>query len=423
MNKQKYLKDNEEFIEYLAKVIAGKIDINHTYDDRFLAKRKKESKREFKTLEDAFNKYYWPEPDDGYKKNYGLLQGLSKGIRTAYAKQDPEESEVKEEVAKILLWGAGKEQASLYKFNMEWIEKRKKDNNTIIDILKEAEKQYNDFEFGKFDRTSLRSNAGFTKVYALLFDEFIIYDSRVAAALGLLVVKYFDSHKNNLLPDDLNFAWSPAAGNDNRNPSSKMYKFDRLYNNNTKHITSNWRANVIIRQAIDDAINNYGCRWVLDGSDTANIDLKKADYSGAMRRVEAALFMLGKDIPVDNEIKIKHETGTQLVEECTNAEWIDINTLSRGEKRSDFLFREVENGNIEFLYGNPDKRIKYTFSYGFFDQLINEFRGRTVTLKNLQEYYEETTNENIRLASYIAAYLVHIKNIRQIEGSTITLDL
>ena len=40
-----------------------------------------------------------------------------------------------------------------------------------------------------FDRgpTDLRSNAGLTKVYSLVLDDFIIYDSRVAAALAWLV--------------------------------------------------------------------------------------------------------------------------------------------------------------------------------------------------------------------------------------------
>lgn len=39
-------------------------------------------------------------------------------------------------------------------------------------------------------RTGLRFNAGMTKVYSLLADSLIIYDSRVAAALGWIVVKY-----------------------------------------------------------------------------------------------------------------------------------------------------------------------------------------------------------------------------------------
>lgn len=41
-----------------------------------------------------------------------------------------------------------------------------------------------------FDRgpADLRSNAGLTKVYSLVLDDFIIYDSRVAAALAWLVM-------------------------------------------------------------------------------------------------------------------------------------------------------------------------------------------------------------------------------------------
>lgn len=33
-------------------------------------------------------------------------------------------------------------------------------------------------------------NSGFTKLYSLIFDKFIMYDSRVAAALAFLVMRY-----------------------------------------------------------------------------------------------------------------------------------------------------------------------------------------------------------------------------------------
>ena len=43
--------------------------------------------------------------------------------------------------------------------------------------------------------SDLRFNAGMTKVYSLMCDNFIIYDSRVAAALGWLVMKYCRDRK------------------------------------------------------------------------------------------------------------------------------------------------------------------------------------------------------------------------------------
>ncbi|MHB2080818.1 hypothetical protein [Pseudomonas asiatica] len=56
----------------------------------------------------------------------------------------------------------------------------------------------------------LRFNAGMTKVYALICEDFLIYDSRVAAALGWLVVKYCEAHGIAKVPDALCFPWAAA---------------------------------------------------------------------------------------------------------------------------------------------------------------------------------------------------------------------
>ena len=57
-----------------------------------------------------------------------------------------------------------------------------------------------------FDRgpADLRSNAGLTKVYSLVLDDFIIYDSRVAAALAWLVMIW--GREVGGVPDHLKFA-------------------------------------------------------------------------------------------------------------------------------------------------------------------------------------------------------------------------
>jgi len=43
-----------------------------------------------------------------------------------------------------------------------------------------------------FSRGQLRMNAAFTKVYSLIMDDFLIYDSRVAAALCMIIVHYLE---------------------------------------------------------------------------------------------------------------------------------------------------------------------------------------------------------------------------------------
>ncbi|MBN9698155.1 MAG: hypothetical protein J0L85_20400 [Zoogloea sp.] len=70
----------------------------------------------------------------------------------------------------------------------------------------------------------LRFNAGFSKVYSLLVNGLVIYDSRVAATLGLAVQRWNESRGQapSGIPDVLRFPWASAKGGQNRNPGSPM---------------------------------------------------------------------------------------------------------------------------------------------------------------------------------------------------------
>lgn len=48
-----------------------------------------------------------------------------------------------------------------------------------------------------------RFNSGMSKIYSLLADDFIIYDTRVAAALGWIIVKFCQELSVNLVPEAL----------------------------------------------------------------------------------------------------------------------------------------------------------------------------------------------------------------------------
>lgn len=50
---------------------------------------------------------------------------------------------------------------------------------------------------------SLKMNSGFSKIYSLLVDDFIMYDSRVAAALCLLVRRFCEAKGLNEVPGSL----------------------------------------------------------------------------------------------------------------------------------------------------------------------------------------------------------------------------
>ena len=65
-------------------------------------------------------------------------------------------------------------------------------------------------------------NSGFTKIYSLYINDFIIYDSRVGAALCYLVKLYCIEQKQGGVPSSLKFAYGDARNPEvNRNPNLK----------------------------------------------------------------------------------------------------------------------------------------------------------------------------------------------------------
>jgi hypothetical protein len=119
-------------------------------------------------------------------------------------------------------------------------------------------------------------NSGFTKIYSLLLDDFVIYDSRVGAALCLLVRDYLEEIEVLEIPATLGFAWKDVRGerNGRREPSKGHYRFREL--SGRCHIDNNVRAN-----------------WLL--KDIAHKS-KFTSTQSPTRALEAALFMIGYSV-------------------------------------------------------------------------------------------------------------------------------
>lgn len=124
----------------------------------------------------------------------------------------------------------------------------------------------------------LYMSAGFTKIYSLLLDDFIIYDSRVGAALGLLVRKYCEEKELVSVPENLTFAWGNKRGDHlkTRNPSSIRYKFPTL-STPKRHLENNIRANWLLTEILQGTNSSFGT-------------LEKTKQ---LRALECALFMVG----------------------------------------------------------------------------------------------------------------------------------
>ena len=68
-------------------------------------------------------------------------------------------------------------------------------------------------------------NSGFSKIHALLNDEFPIYDSRVACALASMVRRYCEENCRDAVPPQLAFSIPPSRGRFKRNPSAGALHF------------------------------------------------------------------------------------------------------------------------------------------------------------------------------------------------------
>ena len=131
-------------------------------------------------------------------------------------------------------------------------------------------------EFG--DR---RFNSGMTKVYSLLLENFIIYDSRVAAALAWLVWQWCRSRDPAVpLPPLLAFACPTARGGGIRNPDEAAFPY--LNVKPREHAKWNLRANWILQEAF--TLPNSGKTSIAPGN------------FNSLREVEAALFTMGSDL-------------------------------------------------------------------------------------------------------------------------------
>lgn len=153
-------------------------------------------------------------------------------------------------------------------------------------ISKKVEKELDN---NKFDSDNINSsiimNSGFAKIYSLLLNDFIIYDGRVGAALGLLVRNYCEEKGIARIPNELLFRWKRGRGTGNRrNPSSKRYVFPEL-NSSKTHIENNIRANWLLKLI----------------SENTNSRFRRIEDNNRMRAIESALFMIGYDVSYKRE--------------------------------------------------------------------------------------------------------------------------
>lgn len=269
-----------DFSTWLARVIAGEVALSWK-------PRRKAVVRDA-PMEKACADYDWRGV--GYADTAKTLEGFKCRLRKALKSKGSSKC-LRDVVEDILTWGGVYKDVVRngvnYGGNRSWLAEVYA-NETLWDHINDAVAAANAQEFQPqaFKDAKLRSNAGLTKVYALATDHFIIYDSRVAAALGKLVVTFLSAirYQGALPPDPLNFA-AMAAQNDpgRRLAEWRGIAFGCTHNRSHVHMDWNVRANRVLSNALLAAQDNPGAAWCVGQPD-------------ALRRIEAALFMIGYDI-------------------------------------------------------------------------------------------------------------------------------
>lgn len=254
----------------------------------------------YRTIKDALIAYQWPlkrkegaprtsdtpgnfilpsvptlEGCSTFAENARVLDILSQALRKAYHGSITSNDELSGAVAAILHWG-GVYTKTQSGGNKPWLAENQ---HNLRQILGEVVADHAKGE-DRSNVAQLRFNSGMTKVYSLLLEDFIIYDSRVAAALAWLVLTWckeaYGRGMAGLIVDSLRFACPPGNGNAAafRNPDKGTFK--TLTSKPAEHYCWNVRANWLLQSAQAHA----GAR----------------SHFSSLREIEAALFQLGNRV-------------------------------------------------------------------------------------------------------------------------------
>lgn len=165
-------------------------------------------------------------------------------------------------------------------------------NDELILSLETAKNKLNPISFDdKLQDNRIILNSGFTKIYSLIIEDFIIYDSRVSAALCHLIKLFLLESGYNLIPNSLNFKFEEGRKGESRNPNSNSsFKFSKI----RRYKTVN---KVIINDYTDFQINNIKASWLLkEILENSKSNFDEIISSNQLRALEAALFMIGYSI-------------------------------------------------------------------------------------------------------------------------------
>lgn len=280
MNKQDYLNDThvKPFLVWMGQQLQASSRRGHGYA------RPGAAPLEFANLGAAFECYDWGfsfQRLDGrrcagrsFAENAAVLDDLQQRLRHAIAAKD--DAAACEAAVEVMRWGG------VAPHNEAWL---RANQDTLAGCLARVGAALALDDDAADLGPGLRFNAGMTKVYSLLLDYFVIYDSRVAGALAWFVAAWAAEQGAQRIPDALRFPCMPAkedakaARRKLRNPWAGKAGFPTLGSRPYTHAKWNLRASWIVRALLEaDPGTMFGAG------------------AAASRKLEAALFMWGYDL-------------------------------------------------------------------------------------------------------------------------------
>ncbi len=272
VNKQEYIHSTnvKPFIEWIKHSIAS----NNPFD------YKPKNAWSQGSLSSIALDYSWPGVGNGtFEENNNYIKLLSNDLKKAFEEDDEQKAFCS--CIKVLEWGGV--QNGAHGIAVLFCEGR------LIETIKAGlnELLNEDVFISNFDK-KFRMNASFTKIYSLISnDPFIIYDSRVAAGLGVLAKEYWlaqhQTNKNGCFPNELMFVRLEDRSTVNRDASnvSQGITFPKIKAHRKERWHAQWNvyANWIAEAVIADMNSFANQKTLLDKS----------------RALEAALFMIGKE--------------------------------------------------------------------------------------------------------------------------------
>lgn len=284
MNRQSYLAVAHVagFIDWLADELESTSLFRHQY-----VNRRDASIWQCDSLFDAFDGYRWNHPGNP-RLSYGTGDSpASNGLaldalrRDLLAARDDDERSLLASLD-VMAWGG------VTARNADWLKANRDGLAATLQAVKAA-LDAGDPQSPVLRSKGLRFNSGMTKIYSLICDDFLIYDSRVAAALGWLVVKYCEAKRLSWVPAELCFPWAAAKEGlasvtpKRRNPGRGLLQFKRLragYHHALWNLRASWLLSAVLAHpaAAGSRFNR------MQGPVTP------------LRALEAACFMIGYDL-------------------------------------------------------------------------------------------------------------------------------